>query len=67
MAANPILSHPAERVPFMTDTATEFPPVPDLAWSAELHSGDAAARAATAQTVSRLFLREGAPSRDAQS
>lgn len=23
MAANPILSHPAERVPFMTDTATE--------------------------------------------
>ncbi|NIC43023.1 hemerythrin domain-containing protein [Aquabacterium sp. A08] len=25
----------------MTDTATEFPPVPDLAWSADLLSGDA--------------------------
>ncbi|MBA4193142.1 MAG: glutamyl-tRNA reductase [Hydrogenophaga sp.] len=32
---------------------------------AELHAGDAAARAATAQTVSRLFLREGTPPRDA--
>jgi glutamyl-tRNA reductase len=31
---------------------------------AELHSGDAASRAATAQTVSRLFLRDGTP-RDA--
>lgn len=32
---------------------------------AELHAGDAASRAATAQTVSRLFLREGTPPRDA--
>lgn len=32
---------------------------------AELHSGDTASRAATAQTVSRLFLREGTPPRDA--
>ena len=32
---------------------------------AELHAGDATARAATAQTVSRLFLREGTPPRDA--
>lgn len=32
---------------------------------AELHAGDAATRAATAQTVSRLFLREGTPPRDA--
>jgi len=32
---------------------------------AELHAGDAATRAVTAQTVSRLFLREGTPPRDA--
>ncbi|MGC4366649.1 glutamyl-tRNA reductase [Hydrogenophaga sp. R2] len=32
---------------------------------AELHAGDAASRATTAQTVSRLFLREGTPPRDA--
>lgn len=32
---------------------------------AELHAGDAATRSATAQTVSRLFLREGTPPRDA--
>ncbi len=32
---------------------------------AELHAGDSASRAATAQTVSRLFLREGTPPRDA--
>lgn len=25
----------------MSETVTEFPPVPDLAWSADLHSGDA--------------------------
>lgn len=31
---------------------------------AELHAGDAATRAVTAQTVSRLFLREGTPPRD---
>jgi glutamyl-tRNA reductase len=34
---------------------------------AELHSGDAAARAATAETVSRLFLREGPAPRDPRS
>jgi glutamyl-tRNA reductase len=34
---------------------------------AELHSGDAAARAATAETVSRLFLRDGRPPQDPQS
>ncbi|MFP8834541.1 glutamyl-tRNA reductase [Hydrogenophaga sp. XSHU_21] len=34
---------------------------------AELHSGDADARAATAETVSRLFLREGPAPRDPQS
>ncbi|MBX3609308.1 MAG: glutamyl-tRNA reductase [Hydrogenophaga sp.] len=31
---------------------------------AELHAGDAAARAATAETVTRLFLRETAPPRE---
>lgn len=34
---------------------------------AELHSGDAAARAATAETVSRLFLREGPAPREPRS
>ncbi len=34
---------------------------------AELHSGDAAARAATAETVSRLFLRDGRPPQDPRS
>ncbi|NIM42524.1 MAG: glutamyl-tRNA reductase [Hydrogenophaga sp.] len=34
---------------------------------AELHSGDAAARAATAETVSRLFLRDGRLPQDPQS
>jgi glutamyl-tRNA reductase len=34
---------------------------------AELHSGDASARAATAETVSRLFLREGPPPREPRS
>lgn len=34
---------------------------------AELHSGDAAARAATAETVSRLFLREGPAPRGPRS
>ena len=34
---------------------------------AELHTGDAQTRAATADTVSRLFLREGNPNRGARS
>jgi glutamyl-tRNA reductase len=34
---------------------------------AELHSGDAASRAATAETVSRLFLRDGRLPQDPQS
>jgi glutamyl-tRNA reductase len=34
---------------------------------AELHTGDAAARAATAETVSRLFLREGPAPREPRS